>query len=149
MINEIKRMQHLAGVINESQLNEEEDTPIVQDAKNIIDDLNNLGFRVTLVIDRKEQSPIGKGYHCYIDVSNQYNRIEIGLDKGAPLFQETGGGQKLQSLLKDKLSSKYDAKFNQSANNFVVNLTAKQQSESFDNLDEIVDKVLAKVRSTK
>jgi hypothetical protein len=124
-LNEIKRMQLLAGLITESQLSEEdEESQLVLDAKSIIPDLNELGFGVKLVVNRKEQSEVGKGSYCYISVDDNNDRIDIGLDKGAPLFKESGGGQKLQSLLKDKLASKYDAKFGQQGGNFTVELKA-------------------------
>ena len=128
MINEIKRMQQLAGVINESQLNE----VTVQWTKELGDKLKDKfefkrgysGDQTVSSISLKGDNQI-LGYYAFDPKSENYP-----LSKNDPLF-----GKQIINALSD--------------NNELAKAIKEPQAESFDNLDEIVDRVLAKVRSTK
>jgi len=176
-INEIKRMQQLAGVINESQLNEEEiksvdqvlDTPKTQEIskklsqdpallQKSIDQLSKLG------IDKNTLMKAAQAYSSGKDVGNIIDdKVETAVEKVNEASGFTDGGKILTGVAAglSGLSLVGGLPFLVAA--VIIGLVGtgaaivgsridykqQQRAESLDQLDEVVDKVLAKLRSTK
>ena len=123
-INEIRRMQQLAGLINESQLNE----ATVEWTQELSDKLKDKfefkrygGDQTVFSISLKGDDKI-LGYYAFDPKSENYP-----LSKNNPLF-----GKAIINSVSD--------------DNELAKAIKAPQTESFDQLDEIVDKVLAKLR---
>ena len=136
-INEIKRMQLLAGVINESQLNEEKIpffhlkqvlTPFGID-KPKADQMADL--RVGLNVLPKQS------YRDESDVKAALGKITKIEDDNVTVKKVNGNeeNRKVSDLI-HLIDGGYQ-------------FESQPQAESLDQLDEVVDKVLAKLRSTK
>jgi hypothetical protein len=171
-INEIKRMQLLAGVINESQLNEEEIN--FKDADQYADFLQNKtkeleNSKIKLkVYDTfsSNEDPEKEKFSGYITA----DILKRTGGTGNLIFDATlidNGGYTLLAPLKGKKISltipsttggqggfksedpKVGGLFKVETLEFLDKPQAAPQAESLDQLDEVVDKVLAKLRSTK
>ena len=202
-INEIKRMQQLAGVINESQLDEVDTSLLGGIAKNLYLYLNKLkpnnpvdingaprknvkgdpithNKKVKLTYQNPELAKKGKAKDIgnindtettvsyYVDIlfasgfvkkEEAEAALKYILDKYPNQLRGLHGEPK---VVTDKMDFEW-AKNYAPTYSFELGLkddkalakaqsakpTAQSQAESFDQLDEVVDKVLAKLRSTK
>ena len=203
-LNEIKRMQHLAGVINESQLEEALNKDIRQFGQDLEKRLKEAGFLTMVafhpkVITDQQQAEIKAdpkkvGLHVILDPQFQalqlrgnaksakelekiVNQFQVSSWNGPKMTFGSGWDTKTKQVVgafnpgdivgggKGVNGSFYDANFVRYAvvgtkvktgqgeketttSSKVASMSQPQQAaESLDNLDEIVDKVLAKVRN--
>jgi hypothetical protein len=193
-INEIKRMQLLAGVINESQLNEAElkladlgpefektakeifgETVVVKDIDVSYRPSSDTGGKphlyMSCTIPQTKESPKGimlnigffnkegKGIVKYDNYSqDKVATAEEFENKLIPAFKKAAAVA-LGKIVKDpnQLNQstvgsgyKYEEKDQADLDKYISELpNVPLMKESFDNLDEIVDRVLAKVRNIK
>ena len=144
-INEIKRMQLLAGVINESQLNEAEDAASI--VKAIDSELKAKNLKGVLATNiNNPQDDIAKNKVDYVTAI-----VELEAGTFASVYlNNTPENQAIAKEIHSKHGGDYSQGYNQGR---IIGVTrmgaAKSQAESFDQLDEVVDKVLAKLRNTK
>ena len=209
-INEIKRMQLLAGVINESQLNEALNKDIKDFGQDLDKNLKAAGFNTIVTFQppsneqEKKVKEDPKSVLLYVTQNNQYQGLQLRgniksakeLDKAVSRFQVanwngpkmtfgSGWDTKTKQVIggfnpgdivgtKDPNTgiqgkSFYDATFYRYAitqSKTATNQDGKEtkskgvtqtmtkpsvqpRAESFDQLDEVVDKVLLKLRNTK
>jgi len=133
-INEIKRMQQLAGIINESQL-----------IKNVRESQLNEELKA-------EDIKVGETYTAQMPTSNDgKERIDVkvkvlGPDKS--LSDDHFVVEPLESKRYINPVSKGENEFSKGKHYGIeAKYLSPSTNESFDQLDEIVDKVLAKLRN--
>jgi uncharacterized protein involved in outer membrane biogenesis len=178
MINEIKRMQLLAGVINESQLNEALNKDIKAFGQDLGKYLTNAGFKVKFINGRMsdedmkqvktntglvaleaDQNPSQQSLYIHFN-PKEVNKIEGIVDKfqlspyAGKVMTKGWTSKQVVGALNPGDIFKVDSQKGSGLYQFfrlakVDTKTTDVKAESFDQLDEIVDKVLAKVRSTK
>jgi hypothetical protein len=198
-INEIKRMQLLAGVINESQLNEDV-LELKSVAKKIFSILKKYNLKPTYNLDGKQFTSKAPqtGYGAEIALTKDNVLVVAVYDRGIwqtiqrkesmheldmgpvayPSAEEKKQINQIASQIYKDIVSTLGPQFEFKSQpqpdeygNYLIFIkekttakggavnpnqrpnapkpAAQPQQESFDQLDEIVDKVLAKVRSTK
>ncbi len=166
-INEIKRMQLLAGVINESQLEEAigdfNPTGFMAAIKEI---LKKIGYEVKDMqgssIDpaktQLEKDAMADKKSAVVGTLKWEDGEEVVAAITIPQNINTEDQVKLQGELKSKIYDLYSKDFKARMNNergmgVVIGIKNKEQAqpqaESLDQLDEIVDKVLEKIRNRK
>ena len=200
-INEIKRMQQLAGVINESYLNEELKADILQSVAKEVASKNNMEFKMVDGITAKTNDNIDKafgpaskeraeelknksylilskysetGYYLFMlgdfdSITNAWDGFGDKWETFAPgtpnpveVYGKLTAGRGIGSATFNPETGKPTSRYNQQgydkATDNDINIStatefidgnAKLNTESLDQLDEIVDKVLAKLRNTK
>jgi predicted metalloprotease len=141
-INEIKRMQLLAGVINESQLNEAEDAASI--VKAIDSELKAKNLKGVLATNvNNPQDDIAKNKVDYVTAI-----VELEAGTFASVYlNNTPENQAIAKEIHSKHGGDYSQGYNQGR---IIGVTrmgaAKPQAESFDQLDEeeikSVDQVL-------
>jgi hypothetical protein len=171
-INEITRMQQLAGIINESQLNEDK-LELNNKARQLYSLFKKAGATPIIMTTGKSfASPDVKNFNVSIMVSNN-NELMVGIkgDKAtAEKYSNLVAKQYPDLQLKGdiKIGSGWGGEQDSYADLILIQKTTKKGgninpnqrpnapkpaeapvAESFDQLDEVVDKVLAKIRSTK
>jgi hypothetical protein len=175
MINEIKRMQLLAGVINESQLNEANEdagkfvNTIFSTAKALglaqmnMTDTDTDTKKFTANWQKEGFPPNSHGILGVEKISNggaislvimaddkaKLDKLEDVIDKAKENFKPSSDFSNKARIYKIQNAAKDKEAFVHAFNIDLTSPAAAPVAESFDQLDEIVNKVLAKLRSTK